>query len=470
VTSGARFDLIVQGGQIVSGDCVFTGDIGIAEGRILGIAERLEDAPKVIAAQGRLILPGGVDAHCHMGQPSYGGVACADDFRSGTLSAACGGTTTVIPFAMAQPSDRLAETVASYRARAHGQALIDFAIHPTIQAVTAEMLEQDLPNLIRQGYASVKIFTTYAGFQLHDQAILEVMKVAAREGALVMIHAENDGIIEVSRQDLLRRGLHAPIYHAKSRPPAAEQEAIYRMICFADLTGAEILIVHVSCREGLEEIGRAQAQGKRVHAETCPHYLLLSQAHLDQKVAEAAKYICSPPLRGNADQTALWNGMTRGLVEIYSSDHSPCRLEGPEGKLRHGPDARFDQIANGLPGLELRLPLLFSEGLLTGRLSLNQFASLTATAPARLHGIAPQKGAIAIGADADLVIWDPERETVVGSHLLHDNVGFSPYEGMRLRGWPVTTISRGDIVVDDGRILAAPGRGLFVPCYCRKQS
>jgi dihydropyrimidinase len=466
----SRFDLIVQGGQIVSADRVFTGDIGIAGGRIVSIAEKLEDAAQVIEAQGRLILPGGVDAHCHMDQPSYGGVACADDFRSGTLSAACGGTTTVIPFAMARPSDPLAQTVASYRARAQDQALIDFAIHPTIQAVTAELLEQDLPNLIRQGYASLKIFTTYAEFQLHDQAILEVMKVAAREGALVMIHAENDGIIDVSRQDLLRRGLHAPVYHAKSRPPAAEREAIYRMICFADLTGAEILIVHVSCREGLAEIGRARAQGNRVHAETCPHYLLLSETDLDRNVAEAAKYICSPPLRGAADQTALWSGMTQGLVEIYSSDHSPCRLEGRQGKLRYGPDARFDQIANGLPGLELRLPLLFSEGFLTGRLNLNQFASLTATAPAQLHGIAPQKGAIAVGADADLVIWDPQRETVVRSHLLHDNVGFSPYEGMRLRGWPIITISRGELVVDDGRIVAAPGRGRFVPCDRRERS
>jgi dihydropyrimidinase len=240
------------------------------------------------------------------------------------------------------------------------------------------------------------------------------------------------------------------------------------MICFADLSGAEILIVHVSCVEGLAEIARARAQGKRVHAETCPHYLLLSETDLDRSVTEAAKYVCSPPLRRSTDQAALWGAMRQGVVEIYSSDHSPCRLDGPGGKLRHGADARFDQLANGLPGLELRLPLLFSEGYLTGRISLSQFALLTAMAPAQLHGIAPQKGAIAIGADADLVIWDPQREVEVRSQWLHDKVGYSPYEGMRLRGWPVMTLSRGEIVVEDGRILAAPGRGRFVPCRPRK--
>jgi dihydropyrimidinase len=433
---GSRFDLVVRGARLGAGAAL--ADIGIADGRIRAIADRLDDADRLFDAGGRLVLPGGVDAHCHMDQPSYG-AACADDFQSGTVSAACGGTTTIIPFAMAGPQDPLPETVAAYRRRAHGKALIDFAIHPTVQAVTADLLDRDLPALIQAGYASLKVFTTYGGFHLDDAAI----------------------------RDLVARGCHAPRYHAVARPSLAEREAIHRIAALAEVAGAEVLIVHVSSREGLDEVARAQRRGLRIHAETCPHYLVLDETALDREGLEGAKFLCSPPLRQKADQAALWAGMANGLVGIYASDHSPYRLAGADGKLRHGPGSRFDQIANGLPGLELRLPLLFSEGYLTGRIDLAQFVALSAGTPAALHGIAPRKGAIAVGADADLVVWDEDREVTVSRSMLHDGVDYTPYEGWRVKGWPVTTIARGEVIVDDGRILGAPGRGRFVPCRPR---
>lgn len=458
----ARFDLVVRDGLVTVGDTTARVDLGVRDGCIRAIAERLEDATQIVDAEGRLVLPGGVDAHCHLDQPNYG-AACADDFRSGTLSAACGGTTTIVPFAMAHASDPLAETVAAYRLKAEGQTLIDYAIHPTIQAASTQTLERDLPDLIRGGYASLKIFTTYDDFRLGDSEILAILKVAAAHGALVMVHAENDAVIAMLKHDLLSRGLVAPRFHAKARPPIAESEAIHRIASFAEVTGAEVLIVHVSSRAGLEEVTRARARGVSIHAETCPQYLLLTEADLDRDGLEGAKFMCSPPLRTAYDQEALWTGMAQGSVAIYSSDHSPYRLAGPDGKLRHGPQSRFDQIANGLPGLELRQPLLFSEGYLKGRISLAQFIALSSSNAAERHGIAPQKGSIAIGGDGDLVIWDQERETTVTRDLLHDNTDHTPYEGMRIRGWPVTTIARGEVIVDDGRVVGVAGRGRFVP-------
>ncbi len=398
-----------------------------------------------------------------MDQPSYAGTACADDFRSGTTSAACGGTTTVIPFAMAGQHDPLGQTVAAYRQLADGKALIDYAIHPTIQSVPPGLVDEVLPGLIRGGYASLKIFTTYDGFRLDDRAILEVFTTAAREGALVMVHAENDAIIKWCTQDLLARGLRAPRYVAQARPALAEREAIHRVISLAELTGARVLIVHVSSAAGLAEITAARARGVPVHAETCTQYLTFDERDLDLPELEGARFMCSPPLRRPEDRAALWDGVERGQIAVLSSDHAPSRLGGSDGKLRHGPDSSFAQIAGGLPGLELRLPVLFSEGVGTGRIGLPEFVALTSGNAARLHGIAHRKGGIAIGADADLALWDPNREVTVNHAMLHDQTDFTPYEGRRLKGWPMTTISRGEVVVDDGRVLGAPGRGRFVP-------
>ncbi len=460
----ARVDLAVRGGSL--DDAGRIADVGVRDGRVVVIAERIEDAERVIDAAGRLVLPGGVDAHCHMDQPHYGGAACADTFRSGTLAAAHGGTTTVVPFAMADAGRDLAGTVAAYRRKAEGEALVDYAIHPVVQAATPGALAQ-LADLVRGGYASVKVFTTYEGFRLDDAAILDVMRVTAAHGGLLMVHAETDAIVAAATRDLLARGCHAPRFHGASRPALAERDAVARVACLAEASGAEVLIVHVSSREGLEEVARARRRGVRLHAETCPHYLLLTERDTDRDGLDGARFICSPPLRAEADREALWGAMAEGLVSVYASDHSPSRLDGPDGKLRHGPASRFDQIANGLPGLELRLPLLFSEGYLKGRLGLAQFVALSSGTPATLHGLAPRKGALAVGADADLVLWDAGRETTVTAATLHDGTGYTPYEGLRLKGWPATTISRGEVVVDDGRTLGVPGRGRFVPARPR---
>ena len=459
----ARLDLIVSGGTICTEAGTFQGDLGIVDGRFVAIAERLEDAAAFVDANGLLVMPGGVDAHCHMDQPDYGGAACADDFRSGTISAACGGTTTVIPFAMGATADALGETVENYRARAEAAAIIDYAIHPVIQAVHPPLIAQTLPALAAEGLSSWKIFTTYDGFRLDDAAIFAVFAAAARLGIMVMVHAESDAIVAHRTEELLAQGRTALRYHGEARPVAAECEAIHRIGRFAEATGATVMIVHVSSADGLAEVERARARGVAIHAETCPHYLVLTTSDLDGPLEEAARFLCSPPLRAVADQECLWAAMERGTIQVCASDHSPSRLDGPAGKLRHGSTSSFAQIANGLPGIELRLPLLFSEGYRQGRISLPQFVALSATEPARLHGIGRQKGKIAIGADADLVLFDPDREVTVTHTLLHDDTGFTPYEGRKLKGWPVKSISRGEVVVDAGEVLAATGRGRFVP-------
>lgn len=460
--SAARFDLVVRGGIVAGETGVQEIDLGIRDGRIAARAPRLEDATRVLDAAGHLVLPGGVDAHCHMDQPAYGWAACADDFVSGTISAACGGTTTVIPFAMAGPEDALAVTVAAYRCRAEASAVIDFGIHPTIQAVPEGLARDVLPALARDGMSSWKIFTTYQGFALDDAAILDVLAAAARLGVLVMVHAENSALIAWRTRELLAAGKRAPRFHAEARPVLAEREAIHRVGSLAQATGAEVLIAHVSSAEGLAEIGRLRAGGARIRAETCPQYLLLGATDLERAPRDAARFMCSPPPRGPADHAALWAGIARSDIAIWASDHSPYRLDGPDGKLRHGPDSSFSEIANGLPGLELRLPILFSEGYQAGRIDLPRLVELACGAPARLHGIGDRKGSLEIGADADLALWDPAREVTATHAILHDRTGFTPYEGCRLKGWPVTVLSRGEIVVEDGRVLGTPGRGRFV--------
>src|SRR5215469_13973188 len=457
------YDLVIRNGTVVTAADTTACDIGIKSGIVATLGTDIGSGAREIDAAGRLVLPGGIDSHCHIEQRSSAGVVCADDFYSATVSAAFGGTTTVIPFAAQHRGQSLRQVVQEYHEAAGPKAVIDYAFHLIISDPSEQVMGQELPALIRDGYTSFKVYMTYDLLQLNDGQMLDILALARREGALVMVHAENHEMIKWLTTRLLDRGLGAPRYHAVSHARLAEGEATNRAVSLAQLLDVPILLVHVSAAEAIEVIRTAQTRGLKIYGETCPQYLFLTADDLARPGLEGAKFCCSPPPRDEAGQEAVWTGLANGTFQVFSSDHAPYRYDA-SGKLPHGERTIFKEIANGVPGIELRLPLLFSEGVGQGRLDLNTFVALTATNHAKLYGLYPRKGTIAVGSDADIAIWDPERETTVSSAILHDNVGYTPYEGRRLRGWPETVISRGRIVVEDGTLSAARGSGAFLPC------
>lgn len=458
------FDLVVRDGLIATASDQFCCDIGISNGCIVALAESLGTGKQEVNAAGKLITPGGVDAHCHMDQPMPEGLKMADDFTSGTLSAACGGTTTVIPFAAQEKGESLKSAVTDYHRRAEGKAIIDYAFHLIVTDPTEHVLTHELPELIREGCTSFKIYMTYDDLKLDDGQILDVLSVARSEGAFAMIHAENSDCIAWLTKRLVAAGHTAPRFHADSRPMLVEREATHRAIALSELVDVPILIVHVSSSEAVEQIRWARAKGMNIYAETCPQYLFLTSENLGLEGYEGAKCVCSPPPRNKANQQVIWNGLHDGLFAVFSSDHAPFRYEDPQGKKPEGREVDFPFIPNGIPGLETRMPLLLSEGVGKGRININQFVALTATNPAKLYGLYPRKGTIAVGADADLVIWDRDREVTINNDLLHHNVDYTPYEGMEIKGWPEITISRGEVIWADGEVKTGPGRGQFLIC------
>ncbi|MGI9334615.1 MAG: dihydropyrimidinase [Gammaproteobacteria bacterium] len=459
----SELDLAIRGGTIATASDTVRCDVGVRAGRIVALAESLEGAGHEIDATGKLVLPGGVDAHCHIEQLSASGVVCADDFYSATVSAAHGGTTTVIPFAAQHRGQSLRQVVRDYHAAAGPKAVIDYAFHLIISDPTEQVLGQELPALIEDGYSSFKVYMTYEKLRLDDYEMLGVLETARRHGALVMVHAENHDMIRWLTDKLLAGGNREPKFHAVSHARLAEGEATHRAIALAELMDVPLLIVHVSAAQAIDQIRRAQSAGLKIYGETCPQYLFLTAADLDRDGMEGAKYCCSPPPRDEAAQEAVWRGLQNGTFQVFSSDHAPYRFDAT-GKLAAGPNASFKEIANGVPGLELRLPLLYSHGVGGGRIDVNRFVDLVSTTPARLYGLYPRKGSIAVGADADLAIWDTEVERTVAWDDLHDNVGYTPYEGRHLKGWPETVLSRGRVVVQNGELRVERGSGEFLPC------
>jgi dihydropyrimidinase len=459
----SEFDLVIKNADVATAGDNFATDIGIKDGRIVSLAQSL-DGGEVIDANGRLVTPGGIDSHCHIAQPSANGSVCADDFESGTRTAACGGTTTIIPFAVQIKGQSLRAAVEDYHASAEGKTLVDYAFHLIISDPTAQVLGQELPALIREGYTSFKIYTTYDNLKLNDGQILDVLALARREQAMVMVHAENGDIITWMTEQLEQRGMTEPLYHAVSRPGPVEREATHRAITLAEVLDTPILLVHVSAAEAAEQIRMAQTRGLKIYGETCPQYLFLSEDDLDKPGFEGAKCICSPPPRDPANQQAIWDGLANGTFQVYSSDHAPTRFDDPKGKKLNGEDASFRYVPNGVPGIETRLPMLMSAGVMEGRITINQFVALTATNAARLYGIYPRKGTIAIGSDADIVVWDTETKRTVRNEDLHHDVDYTPYEGMAVNAWPALTLSRGVVVWDGKAPLDAAGRGEFLVC------
>jgi dihydropyrimidinase len=450
------YDTVIRGGTIATAADVFQADLAIADGRIAAIGLRLPAGRREIEAAGRLVLPGGVDAHCHIEQLSGGGLMNADTFESATRSAAFGGTTTVVSFAAQHRGANLATVVEDYAALARKGAVIDYAFHLMVANPDHDTLTRDLPALIRAGHRSVKVFMTYDAVQVNDQQLLDVMMAARMDGALVCVHAENHGLLKWMGERLVGRGYVAPKFHAISHPRAAEVEAFHRLIAFSELLDQPVVIFHVSTAEGAAVIREARQRGIKVFAETCPHYLLMTAQELDRPGLEGAKWICSPPQRGEADQEALWRALALGDLQILSSDHAPYRFDA-SGKLSAGENPSFRQIANGMPGLETRQPLLFDAMVSQGRMGVSKFVELTATAPARIYDL-PGKGSLAIGMDADIAIWDPDARVTLAD-ALHDNAGYNPFAGRVVTGWPQTVLRRGEIIVSDGALHAEPGSG-----------
>lgn len=460
----SAFDLVIRQARVATASDCFEADIGIRDGRIEALGIALAKGRQEIDAAGRVVTPGGVDAHCHLDQPMAPPLRMADDFESGTRSAACGGTTTVIPFAAQEKGQSLRAAVADYHRRAEGKAHIDYAFHMIVSDPTPTVLNDELPSLIRAGYTSFKVYMTYDDLKLDDGQILDVLSVAREEGAMAMIHAENADCIEWLSRRLEAAGRIAPRFHAHSRPMLVEREATHRAIALSELVDVPILVVHVSGREAVEQIRWARAHGLQVHAETCPQYLFLTAEDLGiDDSYKGARCVCSPPPRDKGNQEVIWNGLNDGLFTIFSSDHAPFRFDDPEGKKPGGQEVPFRHIPNGIPGLETRLPLLYSEGVLKGRITLSKFVELTSTNPAKAYGLHPRKGTIAPGSDADLVMWD-EGEFELTNTRLHHAVDYTPYEGMKLKAWPALTLVGGDVVWDGSHFHPRAGRGRFLCC------
>ncbi|MEM9061975.1 MAG: dihydropyrimidinase [Pseudomonadota bacterium] len=451
-----NLDIVIRGGEIATTTTRAHADIGIRGGKIACLGHDLS-APDIIDATGKLILPGGIEAHCHIAQESGMGLMSADDYETGSISAAFGGNSSFVPFAAQRKGWGVLETLDIYDGRAKPKSVIDWGYHLIISDPTPEVLTE-LPRAFERGVTSFKVFMTY-DISIDDGQFLDILSVAKAHGAITMVHAENKQMIGWATDRLLAGGHVAPKYHAPSRPAMAEVEAINRAISLAGMVDAPLFIVHVSTPRGADLVRKAHKSGAKVWAETCPQYLFLTAEDLDRPEMEGAKYICSPPVRDRATQDVLWRHIQMGTFTVVSSDHAPYRAD-ETGKFHAGPDAPFNKIANGMPGIEMRLPMMFSEGVVKGRIPLGQFVGLSSTNAARLYGMST-KGDIAVGLDADLAIWDPAEEWVAGE--MHDNMDYNPFAGMTITGRPVTVLTRGNRIVENGELVARPGDGRFVP-------
>ena len=455
------FDLVIKNGTVANSSDTFRADVGVKGGRITAIAERLDGAQRTLDARDKLVLPGGIEAHCHIEQESSSGIMTADDYYSGSVSAAFGGNSCFVPFAAQHRGESLKDVLATYHERAATKSVIDYSFHLIVSDPTDDVLNVELPQAIEGGVTSFKVYMTYDRLIVDDTQMLDIFATAKKHGALTMIHAENNAMIKWMSGKLTDGGHDAPRYHALSHPRVAEAEAINRAIALAGFLDTPILIVHVSTEAGARLIAEARYAGLKVFGETCPQYMFLHAEQMDLPDMHGAKLCCSPPLRDRASRDEIWRCLQNGTFQVYSSDHAPYRFDDT-GKLIAGPKAPFPKIANGLPGIETRLPLLFSEGYVKGRITLNHFVQLAAGNVARIYGLDHRKGSISEGKDADIAIWDPTVKRIIRAADLHDNMDYSPYEGMEVTGWPTTVMRRGEIIVEDGQLKAERGSGEFL--------
>ena len=453
------FDTIIANGRVVTASDTYASDVAIKDGKINAIGQSLprENAGRVIDAAGRYVFPGGIDVHTHLDMP-FGGTTSADDFETGTRAAAFGGTTTLIDFAIQYKGQTLRTAYDAWMAKASGKAVCDYAFHCIITDLADAQLAE-MNALVREGVTSFKLFMAYPGvFMLDDASIFKAMRAASKNGGMICMHAENGGAIDVIVQQALAEGKKAPKYHALTRPTTAEAEAVSRAIALAEMAGSPVYIVHLSCHDALEKVREARDRGLPVYAETCPQYLYLSLENMDAPGFEGAKYVFTPPLREKWNQEKLWNGLKTNHLQVVSTDHCPfCFKEQKE----MGKDD-FTKIPNGGPGIEHRMSLIYSGGVAGQRFSVNRFVELVSTTPAKLFGLYPRKGTIAVGSDADLVIFDPNRKHTISAKTHHMRVDYSMFEGIEVTGMPDVVLSRGKVVIEADKFLGRPGAGEFL--------
>jgi len=453
------FDTLIVNGTVVTATDSYAADVAIAGGKVVAIGEGLprENTKQVLEAKGKYVLPGGIDVHTHLDMP-FGGTTSADDFETGTRAAAFGGTTTLIDFAIQYKGQSLRTAFDAWMQKASPKATTDYAFHCIITDLPDARISE-MNDLVRDGVPSFKLFMAYPGvFMLDDATIFKAMRAASKAGGMICMHAENGGAIDVIVKQALAEGKTAPKYHALTRPTTAEAEATSRAIALAEMAGSPVYIVHLSCNDALEKVREARDRGLPVYAETCPQYLYLSIEDMEGPGFEGAKYVFTPPLREKWHQEKLWTGLKQDHLQVVSTDHCPfCFKEQKE----LGKDD-FTKIPNGGPGIEHRMSLIYSGGVAKGRFSVNRFVELVSTTPARIFGLYPQKGTVAIGSDADLVIFDPKRQHTISAKTHHMRVDYSMFEGTTVTGMPDIVLSRGRVIVDGEKFLGKAGAGNFL--------
>ena len=455
-----QFDKIIKGGAIVSASDVTQADIGIVGEKVSAIGLDLpEDGAEVIQADGRYIFPGCIDVHTHLDMP-FGGSFTSDNFETGTIAAAWGGTTTIVDFAIQGRGEFLQAGLDTWRQKAEGKAAIDYSFHMVIRELPESQVK-DMDRMVNEGVASFKLFMAYPGvFMVDDATIFRVLLRAKENGGMVCVHAENGGVIDALIKQALAEGKTAPKYHALTRPMSAEAEATRRAITLAEIAEVPIYIVHLSAGDALEEVREARERGLPIYAETCPQYLFLSDDEYERPGFEGAKFVMSPPLRPKGNEERLWRGLANNNLQVVSTDHAPFCIDGPNGKRLGLED--FSKIPNGAPGIETRLSLLYDGGVNGGRIGVNRLVDLLATTPAKLFGLYPRKGTIAPGSDADLVIFDPNKKHRISHETIHMNVDYTPYEGREVTGAVEAVLLRGKAIIKDGGFLGRAGEGRFI--------
>ncbi len=451
--------ILIKNGRIITDVEDYTADIFIEKGKISTIFSKISsNADVIIDASDKYVIPGGIDVHTHLDTPMENTFS-SDNFESGTIAAAYGGTTTIIDFPTQNRGSSPQDALQRWFQKAEGKACIDFGFHMILTDTTHLELE-DLKELVNEGITSFKLFMAYPGsLMLDDGSIFELMRAAQKLGSLICIHAENGEVIDSLVNEAVEDGKTVPLFHALTRPASMEGEAINRSIALAKVAGCPVYIVHVSTYDGLKRIMEARDQGTPVFAETCPQYLLLSlDDMIDSKGFESAKYVFTPPLREQGHQEKLWDGIAKNHIQVVATDHCPFNLNGQKD---FGKDD-FTKIPNGAPGIENRLHLMYENGVKKNRISLNRWIELCATKPAKIFGLYPKKGTIAVDSDADLVIWDPKQEITISAKTHHMNVDYNLYEGYKISGSPATVISNGEIIVDNNKFIGKAGRGKYL--------
>ncbi len=450
---------LIRGGTVVTASDRYRGDVLIEDEKIAAVATSFEDvnADRTIDAAGKVVIPGGIDVHTHLDMP-FGGTTSADDFESGTIAAAHGGTTSIVDFAIQYRGQTLRHALDAWRAKAEGKAAIDYGFHMIVTDLN-DAVEAEMDQLVREGVTSFKLFMAYPGvFMLDDASIFRALLRTRENGGTICMHAENGGVIDVLVKRALAEGKTAPKYHALTRPARAEAEATHRAIALAEIAGVPIYIVHLSAAEALEMVTEARDRGLPAFAETCPQYLFLSYDNYEEPGFDGAKYVMSPPLRPKETQDRLWRGLASNDLQAVSTDHCPfCMKEQKE----LGRDD-FSKIPNGAPGIETRMSLLHDGGVKTGKISWNRYVELTSTSPAKIFGLFPRKGTIAPGSDADIVVFDPERKQTLSAKTLHMKVDYNPYEGREVSGVSEVVLSRGRVIVEKGKFTGRAGAGSFL--------